>query len=184
MIRMRMRMRMRIINNFLHNKRGRRGHCAMVPHIHGLCFYPCCACSSWEPLVGVPVVVSDNAYTRHVWSLIYWIETYNVEEGIYVVPNLSLVDQYVCTSMCLKEVEMPEAETRALGQLILYILGFDPPARASGILLLFFALFVHPWFHYTEEQQIFIIALALPSLPQKQRKVSSDLSQVLCSWPA
>jgi hypothetical protein len=58
--------------------------------------------------------------------LIYLVETYNVEDGIHVVPNPSLVDMYVHTWICLKEVEMLEAVDQALEQLTLYVLGFDP----------------------------------------------------------
>eukprot|EP00978_Attheya_sp_CCMP212_P012124 scaffold30130_cov58-Attheya_sp.AAC.6 len=80
----------------------------------------------------MPVVASDD---MHIRSLIYWVEIYNVEGGIYLVPNPSLlVDQYICTCMHLKEVETPEAAIRAIEQLTLYVLGFDPTCADQEML--------------------------------------------------
>ena len=66
--------------------------------------------------------------------MIYWVELYNVEEGIFAIPDALLVDQYICTWMRLEEVETEEAVAQAIEQLALYAVGFDPAHDDQEIL--------------------------------------------------
>eukprot|EP00978_Attheya_sp_CCMP212_P011616 scaffold28746_cov79-Attheya_sp.AAC.2 len=99
----------------------------MVSHVRSPCSNPRCCCDS-HPSLRVQVVASNTPYEKQLRKCIYWVELYNVEEGIFVVPDNALVDLYVRIWMQLKALETDEAAAWAFEQLVLYVQGFDPSA--------------------------------------------------------